>query len=98
MATFWCLNARRYEFSPGYSLSGGGFTFSRPGGAVATICDAHAQPATPLPSVEATLAIGARVGNYAVVAIKEGDADTYVGYRLASVAANLPLPEKRIYW
>jgi hypothetical protein len=50
----------------------------RPGGTVAAICDAQGRPSTELPGVEATIAAGAQVGSYVVIAASRG----YVGFRL----------------
>jgi hypothetical protein len=50
----------------------------RPGGEVAAMCDARGRPSSELPSAEATMAAGAHVGAYAVIAWRQG----YVGFRI----------------
>jgi len=50
----------------------------RPGGEVAAMCDAHGRPSSDLPNAEATMAAGAHVGDYAVIAGRQG----YVGFRV----------------
>ena len=84
-ATFWCTSDQRYEFSQGYQFPGQPVRHLRPGGVLAAVCDAHAQPATALPSTAATAAIGAHLGNYLLVAVKDGGAgvERFVGFRLS---------------
>jgi outer membrane protein assembly factor BamB len=75
-ATFWCMTETRYELSRPYRGHQGTWEHTRTGGPRATICDARGKPATALPSVAATLAAGAQVGGYTVLATPEG----YLGF------------------
>ena len=83
-ATFWCMAPMRYELSPPYYASRDGWLgtrhgweYERPGGDHASICDDRGRPATELPSIAATMAAGARIGNYAVIATSDG----YLGFQ-----------------
>jgi hypothetical protein len=71
-ATFWCMKGTLYESEPPIRSRKGSIFFIRPGGRHAAICDARGQPATELPSWAATAAAGARFGNRAVLATKNG--------------------------
>ena len=84
-ATFWCISDQRYEFSQGFRLPGGSVSYARPGGVLASVCDASARPATAIPSVAATRPISAHVGNVLVAAVKNGSAsgESFVGFRLS---------------
>lgn len=75
--TYWCLTSTRYYMAPPY-LSSSGARYDRPGGKLAAICDVHGQPATALPAVESTLAVGAHVDDHAVIATR----NAYLGIRL----------------
>jgi outer membrane protein assembly factor BamB len=97
-ATFWCGSGRPYLFSPPYPLPDGSVTFERRGGVLATICDAQGRPAKALPPAAATLTIGAHVGDYVVVAVKDGEAEGFVGFKVSSSPAQHPEPKARIYW
>jgi hypothetical protein len=68
--TFWCLTRTRYRLA--------NESRDRPGGRLAAICDRRGQPSTVLPSVEATMAAGAHIGDQAVIATHAG----YLGFRL----------------
>jgi hypothetical protein len=78
-STFWCVARTLYEYAQGYEAPTGSTIFRRPGGGLAEICDAHGRRATALPSLEATAAVGARVGDVVVVATKDG----YIGIDVA---------------
>jgi hypothetical protein len=77
-ATFWCSSSVRYELAQGFTARDGKRHFDRPGGVVAAACDALGHPSAALPSLEATLAIGAHVGSHIVVAAPNG----YIGFRV----------------
>jgi hypothetical protein len=77
-ATFWCMTAMRYETLPAYTAWDGTRRYDRPGGDLATICDAQGRPSEELPGAAATMAAGAHVGGYAVIAARNG----YVGFRV----------------
>lgn len=77
-ATFWCMTPATYEFERPRRLNDGSFDYTRDGGALATICDDRGQPATALPSPEATIAAGAHIANHIVIATQSG----YVGFKL----------------
>jgi hypothetical protein len=64
--------ATNYELSRPYWSRKGVWEHARLGGPQATICDARGNPATALPSVAATVAAGAHVGGYTVIATPEG--------------------------
>jgi outer membrane protein assembly factor BamB len=70
-ATYWCRTLRRYEHKFGAHRV-------RPGGRLASICDAAGRPATALPDAAATIATGARVGDMVVIATADG----FVGLRV----------------
>jgi hypothetical protein len=72
------MTAASYEVSPSYRRSTANWSFTRTGGELASICDAAKLPATRLPSIEATLAVGARVANIAVIATYDG----YLGFKV----------------
>ena len=82
-ATFWCLSEQHYEFSQGYQYPGQPARYLRPGGVLADVCDVHARPATAMPSAAATTAVGAHVGDYLLVAVKDGGAgvERFVGFK-----------------
>jgi outer membrane protein assembly factor BamB len=73
-ATYWCMTSNNYTLAYPYQTEDGPL-YKRSGGELAAICDAHRQPATALPSTAATIAAGAQVGGYAVIATHHG----YVG-------------------
>jgi hypothetical protein len=81
-ATFWCMRDTPYELSQAYQLPGGSLGYARPGGLLATVCDAHGETATAIPGAAATLAAGVQVGGYAVVAVKDGEKERFVGFKL----------------
>jgi hypothetical protein len=74
-ASFWCLSHTDYP-DPGAPRTRDGGVMQRPGGSLAFVCDAKGNPADGVPSVAATLGVGARVGAQVVVATKEG----YLGW------------------
>jgi hypothetical protein len=76
-ATFWCMSSVRYELAQPYLAYDHTWHHDRPGGALAAICDAQGNPSEALPSLEATLAVGAHVGSHIVVATESG----YLGFR-----------------
>lgn len=77
-ATFWCMTGVWYELADGYTLPDGKRHFDRPGGALGAICDALGNRSDALPSLEATLAVGAHVGSHIVVATPSG----YIGFQV----------------
>jgi len=84
-ATFWCRTVVRFELSPPVEASRAswfgarhGWTYERFGGDHAFVCDASGKPAGTLPSIAATLAAGARIGDHAVIATADG----YLGFRV----------------
>jgi outer membrane protein assembly factor BamB len=98
-ATFWCGTDRDYQFSPGFVPPDGySLKFERPGGVLATICDANGHPAKALPPTAATLTIGARVGDHVVVAVKDGEAEAFVGFRVPPPTPQHPEHGARISW
>jgi hypothetical protein len=96
-ATFWCGSDRDYASSPAYVRLDGSVGFKRPGGVLATICDAHAHPAKALPPPAATLAIGAHVGDHVVVAVKDGAAEGFVGFTVPPTTQHTE-PAALVYW
>lgn len=96
-ATFWCGTDRDYWISPAYVGADGSVDSRRTGGVLATICDAHAHPAKTLPPAAATLAIGAHVGEHVVLAVKDGEAEGFVGFKLPQPAQH-PEPAARVRW
>jgi hypothetical protein len=77
-ATFWCLARASYELLPAYRDWDGPLQYDRLGGELATICDAEGRSSEQLPNAEATIAAGAHVGGYAVIASRNG----YIGFRV----------------
>ena len=77
-ATYWCLSALEYQTAQSFRTPDGSVRHDRTGGDIASPCDARGEPAQDVPGADSTLAVGARVGDYAVVAIRNG----YVGFRL----------------
>ena len=78
-AAYWCMVHVEYEGIWSYSASWDGTRQNeRPGGEVAAMCDAHGRPSSELPSAEATTAAGAHVGDYVVIAGRQG----YLGFRI----------------
>jgi hypothetical protein len=77
-ATFWCMTNARYELTLGHIALDGKRHYDRPGGPLAAICDALGNRSDALPSLEATLAVGAHVGSHIVVAASNG----YIGYQV----------------
>jgi hypothetical protein len=66
---FWCVARARYEllpepWTPSRSWQG----YKRPGGQLAFPCDTQGAPVSTLPDAAATLATGARIGPFAVIA------------------------------
>lgn len=76
-ASYWCMTDVRYESLPAYTWEGKA-QYDRPGGELAAACDAEGQPSETLPGVESTIAAGAHVGGYAVLAGRNG----YIGFRV----------------
>jgi hypothetical protein len=76
-ATFWCMTFAEYEFWQSYKRRDGTTDTRRQGGLLATICDSKGRTATRLPSIAATTAVGAQIGDYAVLATPSG----YVGFK-----------------
>jgi hypothetical protein len=76
-ASYWCMTHMDYESSPAYTVEGNR-RYDRPGGDLAAACDAEGRASAPLPDAEATIAAGAHVGGYAVLAGRNG----YIGFRV----------------
>lgn len=77
-ATFWCKADTRYELARGYIGRDRKQHFDRPGGPLAVTCDALGRQVDALPSLGATIAAGAHVGSYIVVATPNG----YIGFQV----------------
>jgi hypothetical protein len=75
--TYWCMERAVYEMAPPYRRSTAHWSYKRYGGTLASICDEGGRPATRLPSIAATMAAGARIGNLAVIATGDG----YLGFK-----------------
>jgi outer membrane protein assembly factor BamB len=76
-ARFWCMERATYEMAPPYQRATANWSYERRGGTLASICDAAGRLSTQLPSIAATMAAGARVGNLAVIATHDG----YLGFK-----------------
>lgn len=92
-ATFWCTSDQLYELLPGYQADQGKVEYTRRGGVLAVACDARAQPAVALPGAVATRAVGVQVGDYSLVAVRQGRAEGFVGLKLPPQPPNAPAPE-----
>ena len=77
-ATFWCTSNVLYELAKSYTGRDNKRHSERPGGAVAVPCDALGNRSDALPGLEATLAVGTRVGSHIVVAAPNG----YIGFQV----------------
>lgn len=77
-ATYWCMTRIRYYGGPSFTSVDGTVHYDRPGGRIASVCDAAGTPSADIPGTASTIAAGARVGNHAVIAARHG----YVGFRL----------------
>ena len=75
-AVFWCMTRPDYDSYPSYGDADGKPHYRRASGELAASCDAQGRPSQALPGVEATLAAGAQVGGYVVLAGRDG----YTGF------------------
>jgi hypothetical protein len=92
-ATFWCASDQSYELFPSYQTDQGKVEYTRRGGVLAVACDARAQPVAALPGAAATRAFGAQVGDYVLVAVRQGRAEGFVGFKLPPQPPNAPAPD-----
>ena len=76
--TFWCMTTMRYDFAHPYRSWDGRASFRRPGGIVFSICDDRGRPGTAVPDLAATIAAGAQIGSYIMIATKDG----YIGFHV----------------
>jgi hypothetical protein len=68
-AGYWCVADASYTATDAWEKRQ---RYPRPGGMLAFICDGRGHAAAVLPSAAATMAAGAQIGSYAVIATHEG--------------------------
>jgi outer membrane protein assembly factor BamB len=86
--TFWCRARARYGFPVLYWRGVRWGADTRAGGLLAYACDEHGEPASAIPAPVATAAIGAQLGDIAVIATAGG----LIGIRRQAPAAPAPAP------